>query len=220
MATLESSKFGSTCQSQRVFTLLYTLIAVAAFKSHHVNAYSRPSIFRRPLLHTALQKRTILSMTGSGFGKSSNKDPASTPSPSKSSSYELFELQELRAQLETITKQNILYQSLSSEKRQELTKYVKAVIEKTDSPIDVSGKRNSMGTVQFVAGIEGKSWRMVFTTESRDQENDSGSARVEDDVAELPYGSTVILRVGQFEGMQDTLEYVLKFSKQVMGLRE
>ncbi|KAL7474792.1 hypothetical protein ACHAW6_000742 [Cyclotella cf. meneghiniana] len=77
-----------------------------------------------------------------------------------------------------------------------------------------------MGTVQFVAGIEGKSWRMVFTTESRNRENDSGSARVEDDVAELPYGSTVILRIGQFEGMQGTLDYVLKFSKQVMGLRE
>ena len=53
-----------------------------------------------------------------------------------------------------------------------------------------------MGTVQFVASIEGISWRMVFTTKSCERENDSGSARVEGDVAELPYGSTVILRVG------------------------
>ncbi len=41
-----------------------------------------------------------------------------------------------------------------------------------------------MGTVQFVAGIKEKSWRVAFTTKSHDQENDSDSTRVDGDVAE------------------------------------
>ncbi|KAL3799941.1 hypothetical protein HJC23_007414 [Cyclotella cryptica] len=223
MLTLGSSMFGSKAERDRVFNTMIAFAAVAVFNLFHVTAYCGPSTFlhhRHPLLHTAVQKPRILSMAGSGFGNSINKKPGSKPIPSKSTSYELFELQELRAQLETMTKQNILYQSLSPEKRQELTKYVKAVVDKTDSPIDVSGKKSSMGTVQFVAGIEGKSWRMVFSTDTREHGNDSGSAKNEGDVAELPYGSTVILRIGEFEGTQGTLDYVLKFGKQVMGLRE
>mmetsp|Transcript_28113 Transcript_28113/g.59354 ORF Transcript_28113/g.59354 Transcript_28113/m.59354 type:complete len:301 (-) Transcript_28113:1336-2238(-) len=156
--------------------------------------------------HRALSRSTRLhSSPGSGFG---NKKPQ-TNKPAT----ELFELQELRAQLQTILKQNILYQSLSTEKREELTKYVKAVVEKTESPIDFSGKSGStMGTAQFVAGVEGKSWRMVFSTD--------GSSGGEGGADGLPYGSTVILRIGDFMGTNGKLDYVLKFSKQVMGLNE
>lgn len=143
-----------------------------------------------------------------GFGKKS-KPSSSTPKKS-SSSQELFELQELRAQLNTIVEKNILYQSLSDEKREELSNYVKAVVNKSESPLDVRGRRNSMGPMQFVAGIEGKSWRMVFSTNT-----DAGRGD-----AELPYGSTVVLRIGELDGAKGTLDYVLKFSKQVMGLKE
>lgn len=173
--------------------------------------------------HISNRQSCALSLSGSGFGKRiSNSTPSSTTSKSKSasSSLELFELQELRAQLQTIVKENILYQSLSPEKREELTKYVKAVLDKTDSPIDFSGKSGStMGSAQFVAGIENKSWRMVFstdTTKERGRNDTSGG----DGSAELPYGSTVVFRVGEFQGTDGSLDYVLKFSKQVMGLKE
>ena len=166
----------------------------------------------------------LLQSSGSGFGnnsvRKSNQTPA--PSPSSPSSYELFELQELRAQLETIIKQNILIQSLSKEKRQELSEYVEAVVEKTDSPIDFSGRRgdgNTMGTAKFVAGVEGKSWRMIFSTDGNSASgSDEGVADARDGA--LPYGSSVVLRVGQFMGTEGTLDYVLKYSKQIMGLKE
>eukprot|EP00970_Alexandrium_tamarense_P003086 scaffold462_cov181-Alexandrium_tamarense.AAC.4 len=167
--------------------------------------------------HISNRQSCALSLSGSGFGKRINN---STPSSTTSSSLELFELQELRAQLQTIVKENILYQSLSPEKREELTKYVKAVLDKTDSPIDFSGKSGStMGTAQFVAGIENKSWRMVFSTDNTKERgrNDTSGG---DGSAELPYGSTVVFRVGEFQGTDGSLDYVLKFSKQVMGLKE
>lgn len=167
-------------------------------------------------------RRTCLHATsGSGFG---NKNPKTNEyaqsfrekasSSSSSPSQELFELQELRAQLQTILKQNILVQNLSKEKREELSKYVKAVVEKTDSPINFAGKGgNTMGIAQFVAGVEGKSWRMVYSTNNSDSQGGGEGG-------ELPFGSTVMLRIGEFMGSEGTLDYVLTFSKQVMGLNE
>lgn len=82
-------------------------------------------------------------------------------------------------------------------------------MKKADSPIDFSGKSgNTMGIAQFVAGIEGKSWRMVFSTDGSES---SGG---------LPYGSTVLLRIREFIGTDGKMEYLLKFSKQIMGLNE
>lgn len=162
----------------------------------------------------------LLQSSGSGFGNNNVKKSDPTPAPSPSS--ELFELQELRAQLQTILKQNILMQSLSKDKRQELSEYVKAVVEKTDSPIDFSGRRgngNAMGTAKFVAGVEGKSWRMIFSTDGNSASgSDEGVADARDGA--LPYGSSVVLRVGKFMGTEGTLDYVLKYSKQIMGLKE
>ena len=89
---------------------------------------------------------------GSGFGSKSSSSSSSKPATNKSNNKpkELFELQELSAQLETIKKQNILLQNLSKEKSEELSNYVKAVVDKTDSPIDT---KTSFGTV-FVAQVE------------------------------------------------------------------
>ena len=152
---------------------------------------------------------------GSGFGSKSSSSSSSSKSPTTKSNKpkELFELQELSAQLETIKKQNILLQNLSKEKSEELSNYVKAVVDKTDSPIDV---KTSFGTAQFVAKVENKSWRMIFSTDSSSTDKSKG------DVApgELPYGSTVILRIGEFMGTDGSLDYVLKFSKRVLGLNE
>lgn len=164
----------------------------------------RAAAFTCPSKHH--KHRPLSTSLQAGFGKN-----AKSSSPKKSSSsQELFELQELRAQLNTIVEKNMLYQTLSDEKRDELSKYVKAVVDKSESPVDVTGKRNSMGPMQFVAGIEGKSWRMVFSTDAN-----AGSGE-----AELPYGSTVVFRIGELDGAKGTLDYCLKFSKQVMGLKE
>jgi hypothetical protein len=164
----------------------------------------------------------LLQSSGSGFGSKSVRKINPTPAPSPSS-YEMFELQELRAQLQTILKQNILIQSLSKEKRQELSEYVKAVVEKIDSPIDFSGRRgngNTMGTAKFVAAVEGKSWRMIFSTDGNSGTTSSGEGGADATDGALPYGSSVILRIGQFMGTEGTLDYVLKYSKQIMGLKE
>lgn len=173
------------------------------------------SLVLRPFQQQHEIPSRLYASSGSGFGNSSSNSKKSSNNI-KATTTELFELQELRAQLQTILKDNILYQSLSSEKKEELTKYVKAVVEKTDSPIDFCGKSgNNMGIAQFVAGVEGKSWRMVFSTDpSSGSEGGAGGA------GELPYGSTVLLRIGEFVGTDGNLDYVLKFSKQVMGLNE
>jgi len=152
---------------------------------------------------------------GSGFGSKSSSPSSSKPATNKPNDKpkELFELQELSAQLETIKKQNILLQNLSKEKSDELSNYVKAVVDKTDSPIDT---KTSFGTAKFVAQVENKSWRMIFSTDNSNIDKSKG------DVApgELPYGSTVILRIGEFMGTDGSLDYVLKFSKRVLGLNE
>ena len=160
----------------------------------------------------------------SGFGSKKKKsrsygDEGRNSPAAPTSSVDLFELQELRAQLQTILKQDLQYQTLSIEKRNELTKYVKAVVEKVRSPIDFSGKSDKMGTAKFVAGVERKSWRMVFSTDPSG-EGHEGNGKSSDGGAELPYGSTVVLRIGEFVGCEGNLDYLLKFSKQVMGLRE
>lgn len=109
----------------------------------------------------------------------------------------------------------MLYQSLSPDKRNELTKYVNAIIDRSDSPVDVTGKVNALGPMQFVAGIENKSWRMVFSTN-----NESDGSEKNNNASELPYGSTVVFRIGELNGAKGNLDYVLKFSKQIMGLKE
>ena len=205
MKTLSSPSINSSS----IFVFICVLIAGYA-SQHDVNAFSIP-IHRQNALHQHRPFfRTVLK---AGFGK--NEKPSKSTVSSKKSlpSPELFELQELRAQLKTILDKNMLYQSLSDEKRAELTKYVKAVVERSESPIDVGGKRNSMGPMQFVAGIENKSWRMVFSTDRSSDGAGQGDA-------ELPYGSTVVFRIGMLEGAKGSLDYVLKFSKQIMGLKE
>lgn len=166
--------------------------------------------------NAAISHTRMCASTGSGFGSSKppkKKKVRSTPS-SPSAKVELFELQELRAQLETLLTENILYQNLAKEKREELTKYVNAVVEKSDSPINFSAKGgDTMGTARFVAGVEGKSWRMVFSTNPASEGDAAGPG-------DLPFGSTVILRIGEFFGTEGKLDYLLKFSKQVMGLNE
>ena len=74
-----------------------------------------------------------------------------------------------------------------------------------------------MGTAKFVAGVEGKSWRMVFSTAASSNNNEGGN---EKGAGDLPYGSTVLLRIGEFTGSEGKLDYVLKFSKRVLGLNE
>lgn len=182
--------------------ILFIYVLIAGYASYHTDAFSIPIDRQNTLQQHRSGFRTCLK---AGFGKND--------SSKKVQAQELFELQELRAQLQTILDKNMLYQSLSDEKRAELTKYVKAVVERSESPIDVGGKKNSMGPMQFVAGIENKSWRMVFST-------DGSSDGVEQGDAELPYGSTVLFRIGALDGAKGSLDYILKFSKHVMGLRE
>lgn len=204
----------------RLIIITCTILS-AACRLHIANAFTAQSSLLSSLTLPARSANTCLfnasPSSGSGFG--SKKKKRSSPDAVASSSTELFELQELRAQLQTVLKQDLQYQTLSREKRDELTKYVNAVVEKTQSPIDFSGKSDKMGTAMFVAGVEGKSWRMVFSTDPSDGGQDS-DGKSSDGGTELPYGSSVVLRVGEFMGCEGTLDYVLKFSKQIMGLRE
>ena len=90
---------------------------------------------------------------------------AGLPSVAAFAAPELFELQELRAQLRTVVDRDIPQQSLSTEKRKELSGYVRTVVERAASPVDVAMKADAMGVAKFVAGVEGRSWRMAFSTE-------------------------------------------------------
>ena len=184
--------------------LVCAVIFSFATLSCQINAFAPPTI------HQHIPSSYTSSSLAEGFGK--NIKPSQTKSSSKQ---ELFELQELRAQLQTITDKNMLYQSLSPDKRNELTKYVNAIIDRSDSPVDVTGKVNALGPMQFVAGIENKSWRMVFSTN-----NESDGSEKNNNASELPYGSTVVFRIGELNGAKGNLDYVLKFSKQIMGLKE
>jgi hypothetical protein len=169
---------------------------------------------------------------GGGFGNDNRRIPKlvndnttlkQQQSSSQSSTIELFEYQELRAQLTTMIQQNILYQTLTYEKSIELSNYVKTVIRELVSPIDFTGSRrgsSSMGTAYFVAGLENKSWRMIFTTTTASASDDnksssssssSSSSNSNDDI-ELPYGSSIVLRIGSFMGTQGTLDYVIKWN--------
>ena len=205
----------------RLIIVTCTILS-AACRLHIANAFAAHSSLlssltlpARSATNTCLYNASPSS--GSGFGsKKKRSSPGAAAAPSSS---ELFELQELRAQLQTILKQDLQYQTLSREKRDELTKYVNAVVEKTQTPIDFSGRKDRMGTAKFVAGVEGKSWRMVFSTDPSDEGQDS-DGKSSDGGTELPYGSSVVLRVGEFMGCEGTLDYVLKLSKQIMGLRE
>jgi hypothetical protein len=179
---------------------------------------------------------------GGGFGNEQNRriqksvnDDNTTlkqqQQSSSSSTTELFEYQELRAQLTTMVRQNISYQTLTYEKSVELSDYVKTVVGQLDSPIDFtggsssgSGSSNGMGTAYFVAGLENKSWRMIFTTsttttatsasddnKSSSSTSNSNSSSKNDDI-ELPYGSSIVLRIGSFMGTRGTLDYVIKWN--------
>ena len=172
---------------------------------------------------------------GGGFGNDNRRIPKvvndnttlkqQSSSSSQSSTIELFEYQELRAQLTTMIQQNILYQTLTYEKSIELSNYVRTVIRELDSPIDFTGRSrgsSSMGTAYFVAGLENKSWRMIFTTTTAcvsddnkgssnriSSSNNSSSSKYD---IELPYGSSIVLRIGSFMGTQGSLDYVIKWN--------
>jgi len=211
---LTTDAFINLASSSNLFSPERSTVSIEQQRSCHTTS---PTAARDSCLHAS-------PTSGSGFGSSKKKKSRSygdesSRNPAAGAVTELFELQELRAQLQTILKQDLQYQTLSTEKRKELTKYVEAVVGKAPSPIDFSSKRDKMGTAKFVAGVESKSWRMIFSTDPSGggQEGDGKSS---DRGAELPYGSTVVLRVGEFMGCEGTLDYVLKFSKQIMGLRE
>ncbi len=206
-----------------IISAAWLLSTADAFASlHSFPAQSIISIQQQRSCHTTTSSSRdnscLHASPGSGFGSSKKKKTRTYGDESSKSPVavgtELFELQELRAQLQTMLKEDLQYQTLSTEKREELTKYVKAVVEKTQTPVDFSGRTDKMGTAKFVAGLEGKSWRMIFSTDP------SGEGQDGDGGAELPYGSTVIMRIGEFMGCDGKLDYVLKFSKQIMGLRE
>mmetsp|Transcript_28225 Transcript_28225/g.37635 ORF Transcript_28225/g.37635 Transcript_28225/m.37635 type:complete len:266 (-) Transcript_28225:158-955(-) len=127
------------------------------------------------------------------------KKSSSPPPPSSGQ----FELQELRAQLQTMKTKSISSRYLAPEKRTELSLYLTSLVSKAPSPIS----KRSIGPY-----IKGKTWRLAFSTEQ---------ATLDD----LPFGATVFLRIkddddGGESYKKGELDYVLKFSKRVWGLRE
>jgi len=134
---------------------------------------------------------------GQGFGASSK------PQPNKKSSNPPageFELQELRAQLDAMARQNIKLENLTPMKRIELESYVKAVVGNKVSPIPLRDMASPFNLPKLLG-----TWRLGFSTE---------------DVTlnALPPGATVFVKIKELpEGKKDgTLDYILKFQQGAM----
>ena len=98
---------------------------------------------------------------------------------------------------------NLPHKSLAAEKRTKLSEYVRSIVEKSKSLIDDSDAKG-VGTALFVVGlglgIENKSWRLASAIDG----GGKASART---AAEIPYDSTVVLRVGALDGPEGNLGY-------------
>mmetsp|Transcript_33793 Transcript_33793/g.49661 ORF Transcript_33793/g.49661 Transcript_33793/m.49661 type:complete len:267 (+) Transcript_33793:237-1037(+) len=118
------------------------------------------------------------------------EDPKSIPPAA-------FEMQELRAQLDGMVKASISSSSLTPTKRFEIESYVRSVVQKCDSPIPLTTLSDNNN--DQLIGL----WRLGFSTED-------ATLNV------LPKEASVLLDIK--DGRR--LDYILKFTKKVMGLNE
>jgi hypothetical protein len=112
-----------------------------------------------------------------------------TPKPSETAE---FEYQELKVQLEEMQKQNVKSIQLAPEKRQELERYARRIVNRRPSsvPLTEMGKQ-----------LPNSKWTLVFTTQTL--------------TADLPRDATIAL---DFKSAADKLDYCLEFSKKTLGL--
>lgn len=108
-----------------------------------------------------------------------------------------FEIQELRAQLNSMRKNGISSASLSFDKRMEIESYVRSVATRCDSPIPLT----QLGVGDTMVGT----WRLAFSTED-------AALNV------LPKEARVFIKIYDPNG-RGKLGYTLKFTKRVFALR-
>ena len=105
-----------------------------------------------------------------------------------------FELQELKAQVESIRRQGVASKALPPTKRFELETYAKGVIENKASPVPLE---------QVGTRLAGTKWRLVFSTENAA-------------LSSLPSDATVVL-----DFLDDTnMNYSLIFGEKTAGLNK
>jgi hypothetical protein len=113
------------------------------------------------------------------------------PKPKPSETAE-FEYQELKVQLEEMQKQDIKSIQLAPEKRQELERYARRIVNRRPSSVLMT----EMGKQ-----LPNSKWKLVFTTQAV--------------AADLPRDATIVL---DFQTATDKLDYCLEFSKKTLGL--
>lgn len=104
-----------------------------------------------------------------------------------------FELQELKAQIESMKRQGVASRSLSPTKRLELETYTRSIVENKETPIPLE---------QVGQRLAGTKWRLVFSTDNAALSN-------------LPRDATVFL---DFEDDEKTMKYSLVFGEKTQGL--
>ena len=107
-----------------------------------------------------------------------------------------FELQELKAQVETMIDKGVASANLTPEKNMELSGYVEAICEKRDSPIPL----RDIGMPENAQKLQGK-WRLAYCTENAAMSVMPREARIIVDILDSSH-----------------LNYELEFTKKVQGL--
>ena len=104
-----------------------------------------------------------------------------------------FELQELKAQIESLNRQRIPTSALPPTKRFELESYVRAIIENKASPVPLE---------QVGQKLRGTKWRLSFSSDNAA-------------VSDLPRDATVLLNFVD----DKNVDYCLRFGEKTAGLK-
>lgn len=146
-----------------------------------------------PIIRTIRSRSVAVCLNSSLDSK--NEDSKKSKTVSKSSLSCEFELQELRAQTAAMIQQKVPSRTLTKEKQEEITSYVKKVLNNSASPVPLKDIGANEG-LRLMG-----SWRLAFSTEAAT-------------MGDLPQEASVILKFLPYF----KLEYTLEFSKKVWGL--
>jgi len=118
-----------------------------------------------------------------------------------------FEIQELRATLEALSRSKIAPRNLTSDKRSEIGGYLRTILESASSPIPLKSLADDDGRV-----LHG-SWRLGFST-SYDNEADGNNNNNNNNLQGLPREAGVLITFFP----SNKCDYTLTFTERVLGL--
>lgn len=178
------------------YSYLYlSCFVVQVFYIAQISSFSIASINKSIGRYPNLQ--IVRCLSAHGFGGQESK---SSSSKKKKQNAE-FEIQELRAQLNTISKSGITPRNLSTEKKEELGTYLRTVLQTSSSTIPLYSLGNDDARI-----LHG-TWRMGFSTSSDEDDTNSN-------LQGLPKEAGVLITF--YPG--NKCDYILSFSKRVLGL--